>query len=143
MKTKELKRLSRTDLLEMMLALSKENEQLRAENVRLNKRLEERSIAVEQSGSLAEAALQLNGVFEAAQAACEQYAENIRARSQAQEEQCRMLEQQTRESCERMLAEARSQAQRILAEARRKTEQSEYHWLAELLENEKSGEGRQ
>ena len=133
MKAKELKRLSRGDLLEMMLALSKENEQLRAENAGLAKKLEQRTLTVEQSGSLAEAALQLSGVFEAAQAACEQYAENIRLRCQEQEAR-------TQETCERIVAEARANAHAILTDARRAAEQSEYRWIAELLENEKAGE---
>ena len=34
-------------------------------------------IAIEKAGSLAEAALQLNSVFEAAQNACAQYTQNI------------------------------------------------------------------
>ena len=42
------------------------------------KELASRQIRLEQAGSIAEAALKLNGVFEAAQAACNQYLENIR-----------------------------------------------------------------
>jgi hypothetical protein len=37
---KELKRLSRSDLLEMLLALSKENDQLRRTNEKLQKQLD-------------------------------------------------------------------------------------------------------
>ena len=140
MKAKELKRLSRGDLLEMMLALSKENEQLRSENAALTKKLEQRELTVENAGSLAEAALQLSGVFEAAQAACEQYAENVRLRCEAQEAQIRKAEQQTQETCERILTEARANARKILTEARQAAQNSEYHWLTELLENEKAGE---
>ena len=82
MTPKELKRLSRRDLLEMLLELSKENEQLQAENEILKNRLESRRIEIENCGSIAQAALRLNGVFEAAQQACRQYIENIRLRSQ-------------------------------------------------------------
>ncbi len=78
MTSKDLKRLSRRDLLEMLLELSKENEQLRQEVKELQKQLDDRCIAIENCGSLAEAALQLNGVFQAAQAACDQYIENIK-----------------------------------------------------------------
>ena len=79
---KDLKRLSRSDLLEMLLELSKENDTLRMENQELQQRLEDRKINIEKFGSLAEAALHLNGVFEAAQAACEQYEQNVRLRCQ-------------------------------------------------------------
>ena len=82
MENKELRRLSRTDLLEMLLDLSRENEQLKQEVEELRKQLNDRYIAVEEMGSLAEAALKLNGVFEAAQAACDQYIENIKFRNE-------------------------------------------------------------
>lgn len=41
------------------------------------RQLEDRRIALKNSGSIAEAALELNGVFEAAQRSVEQYLENI------------------------------------------------------------------
>lgn len=87
MTSKELKRLRRTDLMEMLLELSKENAQLRQQLEEANAKLADRQLQVEQAGSLAEAALKLNGIFEAAQAACEQYEYNIRLRSQQLEQQ--------------------------------------------------------
>lgn len=110
MTPKELKRLSRGDLLEMLLDLSKENEQLRKENLDLRKQIVDRTLVIENSGSLAEAAMHLNGVFEAAQKACDQYRMNIMQISDD-------LERKTREDCESMLAQAREEAQRILASA--------------------------
>ena len=62
----ELKHLRRADLVEILLDLSKENEILRAQLERARTQLADRTIAVENAGSLAEAALRLNGVFEAA-----------------------------------------------------------------------------
>lgn len=82
MTNKELRRLSRRDLLEMLLDVSKENEKLREEVEQLQAKLNDRTIVIENCGSLAEAALQLNGVFQAAQAACEQYIQNFTARCQ-------------------------------------------------------------
>lgn len=118
MRSKELKRLSRNDLLEMMLALSKENEELRETVALLKRQLEDRTITIDAAGSLAEAALQLNGVFEAAQAACEQYTQNIHDRSAHLEATCRRREQETQEICDRMLAQAKAQAQAYLAQAK-------------------------
>ena len=86
MTPKELRRLRRSDLMEMLLELSKENLQLRQELDEANQKLRDRTIRIEEAGSLAEAALLLNGVFEAAQAACQQYEENLRMRCQAPEE---------------------------------------------------------
>lgn len=102
MKSKELKRLSRSDLLEMLLDLSKENKRLSQEVEELRAEAEQRKISLEKCGSIAEAALSLNGVFEAAQAACEQYAENVKQR-------CDQMEKVTKEKCDKMLKEMISQ----------------------------------
>lgn len=82
MTPKELRRLRRSDLMEMLLELSQENRELRRELEDAKRQLQDRTIRIREAGSLAEAALQLNGVFEAAQAACQQYEENLRLRCQ-------------------------------------------------------------
>ncbi len=76
---KELKRMNRLELLELLLEIDQENERLRAENTRLTQKLNMRQIKVETAGSIAEAALMLNHIFEDAQAAADQYLESIRA----------------------------------------------------------------
>lgn len=78
MTDKELRRLNRRQLLELLVEQAKETEQLQTELAQLKARLEEREIRIQESGSIAEAALRLNGVFEAAQAAADQYLSNIR-----------------------------------------------------------------
>lgn len=78
MTDKELKRLSRAELLELLIGQMKENQRLQAGLDAANKALHDRAIVIEQAGSIAEAALQLNGVFAAAEAAAAQYLENIR-----------------------------------------------------------------
>lgn len=76
MTEKELRRLSRAELLEMLLAQTEENRQLKKELQEAEEALEDRRIAIEESGTMAEAALRLNGVFEAADRAVQQYLEN-------------------------------------------------------------------
>ena len=78
MTDQELKKLRRSDLLELLIAQGKENEQLRARLAQAEAQLAERKVLLTKAGSIAEASLQLNGVFEAAQAAAEQYLENVR-----------------------------------------------------------------
>lgn len=79
MKQKELRKLRRTELLELMLQMQEEIDQLRQENQELNQKLLDRRITLEQTGSIAEAALKLNKVFEAAQQAAEDYLNSIQA----------------------------------------------------------------
>ncbi len=81
MTDKELKKLKRAELLEMLIEQSKEVASLKKQLQEANEKLEDRQIIIESSGSIAEAALRLNGVFEAAQNAAEQYLENIKRQS--------------------------------------------------------------
>ncbi|MBQ7841297.1 MAG: DNA repair protein [Lachnospiraceae bacterium] len=78
MTERELKKLSRAELLEMLLALTKENRKLKEELDDAYAELEDRRILIDKAGSIAEAALQLNGVFQAAEEAAAQYLENVR-----------------------------------------------------------------
>lgn len=78
MTEKELRRLSRRELLEMLITRTIENERLTEELQQARKELSDRMLIQERAGSMAEAALQLNGVFEAADRAAREYLENIR-----------------------------------------------------------------
>lgn len=74
---RRLQRLRREELLQILLELEEENEQLTNENIRLKKLLDEREIALADAGNLAEAALSLSGIFEAAQEAADIYLHNV------------------------------------------------------------------
>lgn len=84
MTAKELKRLSRADLLEMLIDQSKELQEVREKLEKAEAELHKREIAIHNAGSIAEASLMLNGVFEAAQAACKEYVENTQKYCEAQ-----------------------------------------------------------
>ncbi|MDD6095538.1 MAG: DNA repair protein [Clostridia bacterium] len=84
MTDKEIGKLTRKELIEMLLSATTENDRLREEIEKLNKELRIRKIAVENSGTMAEAALKLNRVFEAADAAAKQYLQNVKAKADAE-----------------------------------------------------------
>ena len=71
MTDKEFRRLSREELVEIIYELQRSESALREENDQLRAKLADRSLKMEKAGSLAEASLALNGVFEAAQAAAD------------------------------------------------------------------------
>ena len=98
MTERELRKLSRADLLALLVEQSEENEQLRLQLEEAQEKLSSRVIEIEKAGSLAEAALQLNGVFQAAQDACSQYIENMERLSRRQEEICARMEQEQAET---------------------------------------------
>ena len=107
MTDKELKKLSRSALLEMLLEQSRENDRLRAQVEELARQLSDRQFKIDQAGSIAEASMQINQVFESAQAAAEQYLENIRALSGRQEQICRQLEEESTQKANALLAETK------------------------------------
>ena len=111
MTERELRRLSRTDLLELLLAQRRENEQLRCILDQTQAQLADRTIKIDNAGSIAEASLQLSGIFAAAQDSCQCYMENIRLLSERQNELCQQMERETKEKCDRMVTEAEQKAQ--------------------------------
>jgi len=78
MTKRELKKLSRLELLELLLRQMEENEQLRSELEQAQRRLASREIELENAGSIAQASLQISRIFEAAQMAADIYLENVR-----------------------------------------------------------------
>lgn len=86
MTDKELRRLSRAELLELLLEANRENERLRSKLQKTKELLDARTIEIENAGSIAEAALALNGVFQAAQQAAHIFQILIRRLAEEQKE---------------------------------------------------------
>ena len=101
MTEKDLKWLNRSELLELLLVQTQETERLKSDLEAAQARLAERELRLEKAGDLAQAALAVNGVMEAAQATAQQYLDNI-AR----------MERETAEKCEKMLLRARQELDR-------------------------------
>lgn len=111
MTERELRRLSRSDLLELLLAQRKENEQLRCILDETQAQLADRNFKIDNAGSIAEASLQLSGVFAAAEESCRNYVENIKQLNERQSVVCQQMEQETKQKCDRMIADAEAKAQ--------------------------------
>lgn len=105
MTDKELRRLSRKELLEILIEQSKENDDLKQEIDSLKQEINSQKIKISKAGSIAEAALSINGVYEAAQAAADQYLLNVKNRAD--------------EVCNKMIKEAKKQAEKIINNSRR------------------------
>lgn len=78
MTDKELHKLRRSELLEIMIEQGKEIERLQKCLSEAEDRLRDRKIVMDNAGSIAEAALRLNQIFEVAQQAADQYVESVR-----------------------------------------------------------------
>ena len=115
---KEYKRLSRKELLELLIEESEKSEELERQLQVACDELASKDLKIQESGSIAEAALALNGVFEAAQAACAQYLENIKRQNAIQDKQNAEREAKSREQAERIVREANQKARSIEEKAR-------------------------
>lgn len=78
MTDKELKRLGRTELLRLLVSQMRRNQELEALLAEANEKLRQREIEIEKCGTLAEAALRLNKVFEQADQAVQDYIQNAK-----------------------------------------------------------------
>ena len=78
MDEKELRKLNRQELLEILLEVTEENEELKGEINTLRKKLRSKAMMIENAGSLAEASLKISGVFERAQLAADVYLRNLK-----------------------------------------------------------------
>ena len=136
MTERELRRLSRADLLELLLAQRRENEQLRCMLDQTQSQLADRTIKIDNAETLAEASLQLSGIFTAAQDACQYYVDNIQQLSERQSLVCQQMEQETREKCDRMVAEAETRSQQCWEECAEKIRQlvGSFEGLQQVIE---------
>lgn len=78
MKESDLRHLRRADLLALLEEVSRQNDSLRKELDEANARLAQQEVRISRCGSLAEAALELSGVYEAADKAAEEYLRLVR-----------------------------------------------------------------
>ena len=105
MVSKELKKLNRRELVDIIYQLKK-NEQDKQEKITaLEEELQEKRIRISVAGSIAEAATDISQVFSAAQKAADLYLNEIAC-----------MKEDTEEACAQMIEEARKQAKRTLME---------------------------
>ena len=87
MAEKELRRMSRPELIEIIYALKSNEESLQKKNAIVRFRFSE-------AGFIAEAALQLNDIFSTAQAAADDYLTSIKAANVSMEEEQKAAEKE-------------------------------------------------
>lgn len=164
---KDLQRLKRGELLEIMLEQSRENESLKIQLMdkereleKLEKQLANRKIEIEKAGTLAEASFKLNGVFEAAEKAAQQYLDNLEdlyereekvyaqkeaevemrctALLQSTHERCAYMQEEIIKKCEDMEASVRMQCEELLrkTELRCKEREREFEERPKVQEQE-------
>lgn len=123
MTEQEVRKLGRRELLEILLEQSKEVDRLQEELASAREQLQNREIALNEAGSIAEASLRLSGIFDAAQNAANQYLENIEKLSGRQKEVCLELETECKVQTEKLLAETIERCAQLDAETKERCAQ--------------------
>lgn len=116
MTDKELKRLSRVELIDIIYELQKQKDATDVRVAQLQEKLNQRELRIAQAGSIAEAAIGLNGVFEAAQAAADQYLHSIQTATSSIQRKLDAAEAQRKE----IISSAEEEANRIVREGENK-----------------------
>ena len=105
--SKELRRLSRRELVDIIYQLKKNEQEKQDQIAALENALQEKRIRISVAGSIAEAAIDLTNVFSVAQTAADLYLQEITC-----------MKEETARECARMLEEARKEAEKILADGK-------------------------
>ncbi|MBQ0018802.1 MAG: hypothetical protein KBS63_06350 [Clostridiales bacterium] len=113
----EIRKLKRSELVELLFEVSKENEELKAKIAELEEKLSSREISIAKAGSIAEASLVLNGVFEAAEKASLQYLENVKRLYEGKDNVAEKLQQEARQKASEIIERANEYERNVRARA--------------------------
>lgn len=106
MTEKELKKMNRYQLLELLIAQTERGDRLETALEEANGLIAAQEIKLESLGSIAEASLELSGVFQAAQNAADIYVNAAKKRAEAIEEEARI-------QANEIIVQAKAEARRI------------------------------
>ena len=107
MTDKEFKRLSRSQLIDIIYQLQLKQEELTEDNEKLSKALADKRLRVSKAGNIAEAALEIQNVMQSAQEAASVYLEEICIMRAETEEKCRQLLEKAQQEAEVIIANAK------------------------------------
>ena len=105
MVSKELKRLSRRELVDIIYQLKKNEQELQDQIASLQESLQERRIRMSVAGSIAEAATDITNIFATAQRTADLYLQEISC-----------MKQDAQLECSKMLEDAKDQVVQILSD---------------------------
>ncbi|MBQ3252195.1 MAG: hypothetical protein IJB02_03015 [Oscillospiraceae bacterium] len=105
--SKELKRLSRRELVDIIYQLKKNEQEKQDQIAALENELQEKRIRISVAGSIAEAAKDITNIFSVAQTTADLYLHEIAC-----------MKEETEQKCAKMLEEARKKVEEILSDGK-------------------------
>ena len=113
----EIKKLGKKELRERLLAEQAKSAELSEEIEDLRERAEREDEAINEAGTLAEAALALSGIFSAADKAAGKYVDSVKRLNTRLEAVCAARDESSKRQAEETVTEARRRAEEMLTEA--------------------------
>lgn len=108
MNGKELKRLSRRELVEIIYQLKKNEQEMQEKLDAMQQEIEDKRIKISNAGSIADAATSITELFNISQTTADIYLQEIVA-----------MKEETKKECEQMIAEANQKVDNILNQGQR------------------------
>lgn len=119
---KDIKKLGRTELVDVIYQLKKSEQKLEEQVQTLQAALDEKNLRMENVGSIAEASLALTDIFSNAQTAADTYLDEIKSRRAVVEEECDKLSAEAQEKADTLLRETQAQTEKSLQDTREQTD---------------------
>ena len=110
---KELKKLSRRELVDVIYQMKKNEQQMQAEILSLQDALQEKRIRLAEAGSLSEAAAAITNVFSAAQMTADLYLREISCMKEETEKECAKMVEEAEQKVEQMLSAGEKQCENL------------------------------
>ena len=105
--SKELKKLKRRELVDVIYQLKKNEEQMQEKMAALEAELQDRRMHLSVAGSIAEAATDITGIFSVAQSTADLYLSEIVS-----------MKEDTQRECAKMVEEAKKKVESIMADGK-------------------------
>ena len=119
MVNKELRKLNRRELVDIIYQLKKNEQEMQERIAALEEVLQEKRIRIAAAGSIAEAAVDLTNVFSVAQTTADLYLQEIAC-----------MKEQTAQACAKLLEDARKKVEKLLHDGQA---QCDYEMWKQLL----------
>ena len=108
MVSKELKRLSRRELVDIIYQLKKNEQQMQDEISELKKALEDKRIRISTVGSISEAAAEITNIFSAAQETANLYLNEIACMKAETEAECKKIIEEANQTANGILSNVKT-----------------------------------
>ena len=109
MNSKELKKMSRRELMDIIYQMKKNEQQMQDEIASLQEALKDKRLRLSEAGSVAEAAAAITNVFSAAQMTADLYLQEISCMKEETERECAARIEEANRAVEKIMSDGKKQ----------------------------------